>query len=82
VNIRARRAVAAGFRGCFGLRMRRIPGKMTTFDDFLTTNDDFRRWSLPGRNGFSEAVLFYFKGLSIVAATKRRVIDCSVNSTA
>jgi hypothetical protein len=64
------------------LRMRRILRKMTTFDDFLTTNDDFRRWSLPGRNGFSEAVLFYFKGLSIVAATKRRVIDYAMNSTA
>jgi len=34
-------SVAAGFRGYFGLRMRRILGKMATFDDFLTTFDDF-----------------------------------------
>jgi hypothetical protein len=50
--------------------MRRIVGKMTIFDDFLTTNDDFRRWSLPGRNGFPVWVSFDIKGLSLVAATK------------
>jgi hypothetical protein len=30
----------AHFEGHLVLRMRRILGKMTTFDDFLTTNDD------------------------------------------
>jgi hypothetical protein len=63
------------------LRMRRSFKKMTTFDDFLTTNDDLRWWSLPGRNGFSKGVSCYFKELSVVAATKRRVIDSAMNST-
>jgi hypothetical protein len=61
-------ATDGGDRGV--LRMRRILGDMTIFDDFLTTNDDFRRWSLLGRNGFRDEVLFYFKGLSIATATK------------
>jgi hypothetical protein len=55
-------------------------GKMTINDDFLTTNDDFRRWSLPGRNGFSKAVLFDINGLSIVAATKCRIVNCPMKS--
>jgi hypothetical protein len=36
----------------------------------MTTNDDFGRWSLPGRNGFWDTVLFDIKGLPVVAATK------------
>jgi len=50
--------------------MRRILGKLTTFDDFLTTFDDVWRGSLPGRNGFWGAVLFDINGLRIVAATQ------------
>jgi CelD/BcsL family acetyltransferase involved in cellulose biosynthesis len=51
------------------LRMKGILMKMTIFDDFLTTNDDFRRWSLPGRNGFQSGVFFDIKELAFVAAT-------------
>jgi hypothetical protein len=50
--------------------MRRSFNKMTIFDDFLTTNDDLRRWSLPGRNGFWGAVLFEINTLPDVAATE------------
>jgi hypothetical protein len=49
--------------------MKGILMKMTIFDDFLTTNDDFRRWSLPGRNGFQSGVFFDIKELAFVAAT-------------
>jgi len=56
--------------GRLNLRMRRSFNKMTIFDDFLTTNDDLRRWSLPGRNGFWGAVLFEINTLPDVAATE------------
>jgi len=36
---------------------------MNMFFAVLTTFDDFRRWSLPGRNGFWDVISFDIKGL-------------------
>jgi hypothetical protein len=52
----------AHFEGHLVLRMRRILGKMTTFDDFLTTNDDLGGLRCLGGTVFQNGFRFISTG--------------------